>query len=119
MACCSRSFNQPSPRNPQPSTTASPCYDGNGNVSAYINVASGAVISKHDYDPFGRPVWTELEGGSTTANSSPLRFSTKYEDVETGLVYYGFRYYSAELGRWLGGGLHCRKWRGKYLCLSR
>lgn len=31
----------------------------------------------------------------------PFGFSTKYEDAETGLLYYGFRYYSASLGRWL------------------
>ncbi len=30
-----------------------------------------------------------------------LGFSTKYTDDETGLVYYGYRYYSPELGRWL------------------
>jgi len=30
-----------------------------------------------------------------------IRFSTKYTDDETGLVYYGYRYYSPELGRWI------------------
>ena len=27
-------------------------------------------------------------------------FSTKYEDVETGLLYYGYRYYDPVTGRW-------------------
>ena len=31
----------------------------------------------------------------------PFRFSTKYLDEETGLYYYGYRYYSPELGRWV------------------
>ena len=32
----------------------------------------------------------------------PIRiFSTKYQDAETGLYYYGYRYYSPELGRWI------------------
>jgi len=31
----------------------------------------------------------------------PLRFSTKYHDDETDLVYYGLRYYNPELGRWV------------------
>jgi RHS repeat-associated protein len=31
----------------------------------------------------------------------PYRFSTKYTDGETGLVYYGYRYYAPEMGRWL------------------
>ena len=29
-------------------------------------------------------------------------FSTKYRDSETGLNYYGYRYYSSGLGRWMG-----------------
>ena len=44
----------------------------------------------------------------------PFRFSSEYFDDETGLVYYNYRYYSPELGRWLSrdpseeraGGLH-------------
>src|SRR6185436_4813043 len=33
---------------------------------------------------------------------NPIRFSTKYVDRETDLVYYGYRYYSSTTGRWLG-----------------
>ena len=29
------------------------------------------------------------------------RFSTKYYDAEAGLYYYGYRYYSPSLGRWI------------------
>jgi RHS repeat-associated protein len=32
---------------------------------------------------------------------NPFAFSTKYRDVETGLVYYGLRYYTSDQGRWL------------------
>jgi RHS repeat-associated protein len=35
-----------------------------------------------------------------TNNRFPLRFSTKYRDVETGLYYYGYRYYDPLTGRW-------------------
>jgi len=35
---------------------------------------------------------------ATTNN--PFRFSTKYLDQETGWYYYGYRYYSPEMGRW-------------------
>ena len=31
----------------------------------------------------------------------PFRFSTKYQDAETGLLYYGYRYYDSLTGRWL------------------
>jgi RHS repeat-associated protein len=36
------------------------------------------------------------------ADANPFRFSTKYLDAETGLYYYGYRYYMPETGRWLG-----------------
>lgn len=35
------------------------------------------------------------------AASNPFRFSTKYQDQETGLLYYGYRYYQPQTGRWL------------------
>jgi RHS repeat-associated protein len=36
------------------------------------------------------------------AKANPLRFSTKYQDDETGLVYYGCRYLDSQRGRWIG-----------------
>ncbi len=35
------------------------------------------------------------------AKANPFRFSTKYQDDETELLYYGYRYYSASTGRWI------------------
>ena len=40
-------------------------------------------------------------GGTAIADGNPFRFSTKYVDTESGLIYYGFRYYSPSLGRFL------------------
>jgi len=37
----------------------------------------------------------------TIPNRFAFRFSSEYHDSETGLVYYNYRYYSPELGRWL------------------
>ena len=34
-------------------------------------------------------------------SSTRFRFSTRYQDDETGFIYYGYRYYSANSGRWL------------------
>ena len=47
--------------------------------------------------PFGEP----LAATGTVAAEMPFRFSTKYQDAETGLLYYGYRYYDAITGRWL------------------
>ncbi len=35
------------------------------------------------------------------ARVNPFRFSTKYQDDETDLLYYGYRYYNASTGRWV------------------
>jgi RHS repeat-associated protein len=35
------------------------------------------------------------------AGQNPFQFSTKYTDAETGLIYYGYRYYNPNTGRWI------------------
>jgi RHS repeat-associated protein len=35
------------------------------------------------------------------AKANPFRFSTKYQDDETDLFYYGYRYFNASTGRWI------------------
>jgi len=35
------------------------------------------------------------------AKANPFRFSTKYQNDETDLLYYGYLYYNASTGRWL------------------
>jgi RHS repeat-associated protein len=47
--------------------------------------------------PFGEP----LRQTGPIAAGNPFRFSTKYPDQETGLLYYGYRYYNPATGRWL------------------
>jgi RHS repeat-associated protein len=47
--------------------------------------------------PFGEV--TRATGPMAKAN--PFGFSTKYQDDETDLLYYGYRYYNASTGRWL------------------
>jgi RHS repeat-associated protein len=72
-----------------------PTYDGNGNVSEYLD-ATGSIAAHYEYDPFGK---TTVATGSK-ANDFSHRFSTKPIDVTTGLYYYGYRFYDPENGRW-------------------
>jgi RHS repeat-associated protein len=72
-----------------------PTYDGNGNISEYLD-SSGAIAAHYEYDPFGR---TTVATGSK-ANDFTHRFSTKPLDSATGLYYYGYRWYDPETGRW-------------------
>ncbi len=73
-----------------------PAYDGNGNILAYLDSLTGATAAQFEYGPFGQT----LRATGKAADELTLRFSTKYTDPETGLAYYGFRYYDPELGRW-------------------
>ena len=72
-------------------------YDGNGNVTTLVNAATGAIASSYEYDPFGNT----LKASGDYANTNPFRFSTKYTDQESGLVYYGYRFYNPQTGKWL------------------
>jgi len=47
--------------------------------------------------PFGEL----LRATGSMAKANHFRFSTKYQDDETDLLYYGYRYYNASTGRWL------------------
>jgi RHS repeat-associated protein len=82
--------------NNQPSTHAV-SYDGNGNVMGLVNVVDGTTSAKYEYGPFGEVI--RITGAMAKAN--PFRFSTKYQDDETDLLYYGYRFYNANTGRWL------------------
>ena len=64
-------------------------YDGNGNVISTCN-SKGEITAKLAYSPFGE----KLSGADL-----PFNFSTKSSD-SSGLTYYGYRFYSPEIGRW-------------------
>lgn len=73
-------------------------YDGNGNVTGLTSAVDGSLTARYEYGPFG-----ELERASgTDARNNCIRFSSKWQDDESGYVYYGYRYYDAGVGRWLG-----------------
>ena len=77
-------------------STYFPFYDNNGSVTRYLD-SSGATVAAYAYDAFGNIV----SQSGPMADVFPHRFSTKYFDPETGLYYYGYRYYSPSLMRWL------------------
>ena len=78
-----------------------PAYDGNGNISAWLD-STGTLLARMDYSPFGQVVAQYKYTSTANATLSRLRFgfSTKYTDKETGLLYYGHRYYDSVTGRW-------------------
>jgi RHS repeat-associated protein len=85
--------------------------DALGSVRAVTNEA-GEVIIRHDFLPFGQE-WGQEEG------TDPRRFTGKERDPETGLDYFGARYYRANVGRFttvdpVGGRLADSQTLNKY-----
>jgi RHS repeat-associated protein len=78
------------------STPYYPTYDGNGNVSEYLN-ADGSTAAHFEYDAFGRTI---LPTTANDSNQFTYRFSTKPVEPLTGLYYYGYRWYDPMTGRW-------------------
>ncbi len=88
--------NDISTLNSQPSTHLV-SFDGNGNVVGLFNTTDSSETARYEYGPFGEVV--RMTGPACGIN--PFRFSTKCQDDETDLLYYGYRYYNSGTGRWL------------------
>jgi RHS repeat-associated protein len=65
----------------------------------------GTVTARYDYDGFGNTI----AATGPAAPSNIYRFSTKYHDDETGLIYYGYRYCApCKVWRFLQDESSCR-----------
>ena len=73
-----------------------PFYDAFGNVMGYWD-SNDAVVAEYAYDAFGRMA----AKSGIMADMFSIRYSTKYYDAETGMYYYGKRFYMTSLCRWL------------------
>lgn len=69
-----------------------PIHDIQGSLATMIST-NGKPHSTYRYTAFGE----QLKGN----NSSPWRFASKRYDAETDFIYFGRRYYSSNLGRWI------------------
>ncbi len=72
-------------------------HDGNGNVAMLLKASDGTAGANYEFGPFGEA----LRATGPMAKANHFRFSTKYQDDETDLVYYGYGYYSPSTGRWV------------------
>jgi len=82
-------------------------YDGNGNVISTCDI-KGEFLTKLAYSPFGE---------KTCGTALAFEFSSKSAD-SSGLVYYGYRYYNPEIGRWLSRDPIKEKGGNNLFCMS-
>jgi RHS repeat-associated protein len=101
-----------------------PMMDHMGNVRHYYQIkttanysnpatVTGQITANLDYDAFGREVRATgpktpasgqppgLAPGDPWVDVLPFHFSTKFTDKESGLNYYGYRFYDPVDGRWI------------------
>jgi RHS repeat-associated protein len=62
-----------------------------------LSATSQDVLARYHYDPFGN----ELSRGGPLAHANVYRFSSKERHPQSGLYYYGARFYEPGLQRWL------------------
>ena len=66
-----------------------------GSVRLLVDVATGAIVERMDYDEYGR-----VEGASGAWSVQPFGYAGGLYDPDTGLVRFGARDYDPETGRW-------------------
>ncbi len=70
--------------------------DGNGNITCLVD-ASQAMAASYKYDPYGHV----LGSSGTLAAANVMRFSSKPVHPNSGMYYYGYRFYDPNTQRWL------------------
>ena len=70
--------------------------DGNGNVTYMLN-SSQSMVASYRYDPFGNTI----SSSGTLADANVYRFSSKEIHANSGMYYYGYRFYDPNLQRWI------------------
>lgn len=85
-------------------------YDANGNVGQLLRYRTSpgetvTLAGGYEYDPYGNTLAVRDLDSSGIAEENEIRFSTKWLHDQTGtdrdLYYYGYRFYSPSLGRWM------------------
>ena len=70
--------------------------DGNGNIT-YMVDTNQSMVATYRYDPFGN----SISSSGTLASANVYRFSSKERHNNSGMYYYGYRWYDPNLQRWL------------------
>ena len=86
------------PQSPTPDNLATSYYfsDDQGNIIALVSPV-GMILAQYEYDPFGNLI----SKSGLMADINKYRFSSKEWEGNSGLYYYGYRFYDPNLQRWV------------------
>lgn len=100
------------PNHPEASTSVAielqratyvPLYDLQGNVICLLDHQKRQVCESYRYSAFGEQTIYDEKGIliSKPVTGNPWRYRGQRSDDESGLIYFGLRYYDPEIGRWI------------------
>ncbi len=80
-----------------------PLYDLQGSIVCLLDPQRRKLVESYRYSVYGEEEITNAKGRAVADSSigNPWRYRGKRVDKEIGLIYFGYRYYSPETGRWI------------------
>ncbi|MDJ0652184.1 MAG: RHS repeat-associated core domain-containing protein [Simkaniaceae bacterium] len=79
-----------------------PFTDLQRNIRCLVDLQKGAIVESYNFSPFGEEeIFTPRRKVVESQLNNPWRFQSKRHDHETGLIYYGARYYHPKLCKWI------------------
>lgn len=83
--------------------TYAPIHDHLGSVRCLIDIHQGSVSEFYRYSAYGLEEIYDAHGNNLAQSAllNPWRFSSKRIDHDTGLIFFGKRYYDPSAGRWV------------------
>lgn len=80
-----------------------PIYDLQGNIVCLLDHHKRSIVESYRYSAYGEEVLFNQSGEvlSDSTVGNPWRFQGKRIEKEIGLIYFGYRYYDPEIGRWI------------------
>ncbi|MFT4552817.1 MAG: RHS repeat-associated protein, partial [Chlamydiales bacterium] len=80
-----------------------PVHNHRGSITALVDADTNSVIESYRHSTFGEEQIFNADGDAVEGSQAgnPWRYSSKRVDEETGLIFFGLRYYMPETGRWI------------------
>ena len=80
-----------------------PVHNHRGSITALVDIDTNTVVESYRHNAFGEEQVFDSNGDAIEGSliGNPWRYSSKRMDEETGLVFFGRRYYSPDTGKWI------------------
>ncbi|MCK4643435.1 RHS repeat-associated core domain-containing protein [bacterium] len=79
--------------------------DIQGSAVMTADAMTGDIISRNKYDPYGNLIWANIQHQSSDISEDRYSYTGKELNSETGLVYFGARWYDGDTGRFVSTDL--------------